>query len=277
MQPVKLKRGFVREDGMVFLTYRSAKGPGGLRVRREVWLPRDEFEKERARLSELSKAFQAKQMAANPEHVLARRKAYYQQNKAVQNERSRKWQRANRKKCLKWIADWRKKAVVRDPSIRLAHNARCRIYMALTGTAKATNTFALIGVADREEYKRLIESRMLPGMSWANYGEWDVDHIIPCRHFRPFDLEAQKVCFHHSNLQPLWKRVNVVKRGHVSPEAFDQVCGRAPADHVAYLRTLQAKLSAEGKLIEHSVLLEKLEGAARQHEDLVTASTEHAQ
>jgi hypothetical protein len=50
-------------------------------------------------------------------------------------------------------------------------------------------------------------------MSWATYGfrGWHIDHIRPCAAFNLSDPEQQKVCFHFSNLQPLWAPENLSK------------------------------------------------------------------
>lgn len=52
-------------------------------------------------------------------------------------------------------------------------------------------------------------------MSWDNYGEWEIDHIIPCDSFDLTKEEEQKRCFHFSNLQPLWWRDNRTKGNKV--------------------------------------------------------------
>lgn len=61
-----------------------------------------------------------------------------------------------------------------------------------------------------QETKVLLESRMLPTMSWQNYGtHWVVDHIVP---FWLFDLDNEadmKLLWHPDNLLPLvWKDNN---------------------------------------------------------------------
>ena len=52
-------------------------------------------------------------------------------------------------------------------------------------------------------------------MSWDNYGEWHVDHIMPINYFlKNFDfndVEIQKECFNYKNLQPLWATDNQKK------------------------------------------------------------------
>jgi len=49
------------------------------------------------------------------------------------------------------------------------------------------------------------------GMSWENYGRggWEVDHIIPCGQFDLTDPAQQRVCFHYTNLRPLWRADNL--------------------------------------------------------------------
>ena len=48
-------------------------------------------------------------------------------------------------------------------------------------------------------------------MTWDNYGKWHVDHIIPVSRFDLTDPEQQKICFHFTNLQPLWGGENIGK------------------------------------------------------------------
>jgi len=48
-------------------------------------------------------------------------------------------------------------------------------------------------------------------MNWFNYGEWDVDHVLPRASFDLTDEDAQKQCFAFSNLQPLWASENQSK------------------------------------------------------------------
>jgi hypothetical protein len=244
----KLKRGHVREDGMVFLCYSKRKLKSGEVLWDERWYTREEFDERRRKLIAQSVAYQKRAYERDPEGERAKRAAYFETRREYYRTKSREWQRRNRKKCLKWIAAWREKAILRDPSIRLAHNARCRLYIALKGGKKATNTFAMVGVVNREEYMRKLEPLFQPGMTWDNYGEWEVDHIIPCRYFRPMDAAAQRVCFHYSNLQPMWQSDNTRKRHRVSAACFDRVCAKCPPEHVPYLRELQAKLEAAGKL-----------------------------
>lgn len=64
-----------------------------------------------------------------------------------------------------------------------------------------------------EELKEHLESQFTPEMSWDNYGKygWHIDHIIPKRslsYASPDDLNF-KICWHLSNLRPLWYLENL--------------------------------------------------------------------
>jgi hypothetical protein len=57
-------------------------------------------------------------------------------------------------------------------------------------------------------------------MSWDNYGfyGWHIDHIKPCSYFDLSDTRQQDLCFHYTNLQPLWAKDNMKKHGKISIE-----------------------------------------------------------
>lgn len=69
-------------------------------------------------------------------------------------------------------------------------------------------------------FRMHIESLWTIGMNWNNYGsgfgKWQFDHIQPCNTFDLSNEKDRKVCFHFSNIQPMWfedhrkksKRVN---------------------------------------------------------------------
>jgi hypothetical protein len=46
-------------------------------------------------------------------------------------------------------------------------------------------------------------------MSWDNYGEWHVDHMMSLAMAKS-KHEAEKLC-HYTNLQPLWAKDNLKK------------------------------------------------------------------
>lgn len=55
-----------------------------------------------------------------------------------------------------------------------------------------------------------MESLFLDGMTWENWGLWEIDHIRP---ISSFDKDVDpKVVNELSNLQPLWENDNLKKR-----------------------------------------------------------------
>lgn len=105
----------------------------------------------------------------------------------------------------------RKKRRKADLGYRLKETLRGRIWSALAGQAKSARTQELLGCPVIWLQVHL-ESQFRPGMSWENYGPvWHVDHIRPCASFDLSDPEQQKICFHWTNLQPLFAKENLSK------------------------------------------------------------------
>ena len=65
--------------------------------------------------------------------------------------------------------------------------------------------------------KKHLESLFKLGMTWGNYGwdGWHIDHIKPCAEFDLTDPAQQRICFHYTNLQPLWKDENFEKGANI--------------------------------------------------------------
>jgi len=59
--------------------------------------------------------------------------------------------------------------------------------------------------------KDYLASLFTEGMSWDNYGEWHIDHIIPQAYFDFNNPDEVRMCWNYRNLQPLWGHDNVEK------------------------------------------------------------------
>ena len=73
--------------------------------------------------------------------------------------------------------------------------------LAKLGQDKSDHTIVMLGYS-ADHLKEHIEGLFKSGMSWDNYGEWEIDHIIPVMWFDKNAL--QSVVNALSNLQPLW-------------------------------------------------------------------------
>jgi hypothetical protein len=79
-------------------------------------------------------------------------------------------------------------------------------------TANIGAMFASLGYS-LNDLKQHLESKFEPGMSWNNYGEWHVDHIVPDSWFKyktPSDEDFKK-SWSLDNLQPKWAKDNFKK------------------------------------------------------------------
>lgn len=96
--------------------------------------------------------------------------------------------------------------------VRLLDNLRNRLYCGLKNNTKNKRTLQLIGCSI-EELKQHLEKKFQEGMTWSNYGRkgWHIDHIIPISSFDLSNIEEQNMCFHYTNLQPLWQFDNLSK------------------------------------------------------------------
>ena len=134
---------------------------------------------------------------SNRDEILVKQKEYWskQQNKE--------------RKALRKREQWQ-----RDENLKIVSNCRSRMYKALKGQKKSKSTEKLVGCLF-SELKTCLESKFLEGMNWNNYGEWHIDHILPCASFDLSKKEEQEKCFHYTNLQPLWGIDNLLKRDKI--------------------------------------------------------------
>lgn len=159
---------------------------------------------------------------------LEKRKEYRIKNR----EKKKKYRIENAEKAAIQIKDWRlrniektkiyekeytkrrlqlrKERKANDPIFKIKLNLRSRTYKAFLskGYKKNSETEKLLG-ASYELVKNHVESLFLDGMSWSNYGEWHIDHIIPLASAKAIG-DLYNLC-HYSNLQPLWGIDNLIK------------------------------------------------------------------
>jgi hypothetical protein len=81
-----------------------------------------------------------------------------------------------------------------------------------TGNARGKSSILKVIGCDIPWLVAWLEVHFKPGMNWENYGSvWHCDHRQPCAGFNLTDPQQQRLCFHWTNLQPLFAHENLSK------------------------------------------------------------------
>jgi hypothetical protein len=158
--------------------------------------------------------------AQNSVRILIKHKEWKSKNKERIRQKRREDYLANRDFVLQQCREYRQlKGLKRwmerydqDPIFRLRHRISNAMRKMLHGTKANRKWETLVGYTIGE-LKRHIEKQFTLGMSWNNYGEWHVDHIIPISWWviRSSNDIAFQMCWALDNLQPLWAVDNLRK------------------------------------------------------------------
>ena len=154
----------------------------------------------------------------NKEQLNLKRKEYYLSHKDEEKERNLKRYNKNKNEILEKQKIYNDNN--RDKRNLLAKNYRNKNphimgwryilnnSLKRLGKIKEEHTIDLLGYSALE-LKNHLESLFTEGMSWENYGEWHIDHIIPVSKFEPDT--PMNIVNALSNLQPLWGSDNIRK------------------------------------------------------------------
>ena len=150
----------------------------------------------------------------NKELISKKRKEYYENNKEKIKERKKLYRKNNKIKIAKQKADSQRKHLSTTLG-KLKHNIRAAIRRSLieNGYSKKYSSEDILGCST-EEFKKHIENKFKPWMTWENKGlyngeinfGWDLDHIIPLSKGKTEKdiIELN----HYTNIQPLCSYIN---------------------------------------------------------------------
>lgn len=134
-----------------------------------------------------------------------------EEKKVKAKNRARRWYIKNRQETIDRAAKWKyenkdkvyegHKRYISTPEGKSTTFMRQCIRRCLNN--KTDRTHILLGYT-KEELVIHLNKLMVDGMSWRNYGEWHIDHIIPVRWFIRAGVNDPKVINKLSNLRPLW-------------------------------------------------------------------------
>jgi hypothetical protein len=109
--------------------------------------------------------------------------------------------------------DYEKQRMANDLGFKIRKNLRTRLKNAM----RRGNTTANIKLHDNNIVfdmviiKQQLESKFKPGMTWDNYGEWEIDHIDPLCSFDLSNIDEVRRSCSPINLQPIWYKDHIIK------------------------------------------------------------------
>ena len=157
-----------------------------------------------------------KHYVLHKEDYSKKKKEYKNNNRDKVLKQKRESYYRNREQHLKTCVEYANKRRKADENYKLRHYLTTRIWWAVKSqnTNKHDKFNNLIGCSINE-LKQYLSKQFKENMSWDNYGDWHIDHIIPCCSFDLTKKEEQQKCFNYKNLQPLWAIDNIKKGGRV--------------------------------------------------------------
>lgn len=145
--------------------------------------------------------------------------AEYEKNRSEVRKPYRKiyneeYYKNNKNKIIIQNVEYCNKREKKDILYRLRRRLRTRLYCAIRNGQKKGSAVRDLGCSV-SELKQYLESKFKPNMSWDNYGEWHIDHIIPLSSFGLTSREQFLEACNYTNLQPLWMSENLQKGAKV--------------------------------------------------------------
>jgi hypothetical protein len=138
---------------------------------------------------------------------------YYEKNKEIILKVAKKY-RENRGKI---VYKKRYDLYSKDPNWRMVHNLKHNLARSLKKhqLKKEETTLELLGIK-LKYFRRYLEHKFKPGMTWDNYGKvWHLDHIIPLSIIDISKKDNLKFACNYRNLQPLFARENLSKNNKI--------------------------------------------------------------
>ena len=154
----------------------------------------------------------------NKERLYFNHKKWYEENKEKWNQYIKDYREKNIDKIREIKRNYERHRKSTDPIYKLINNFRTAIYQVLkeNNVQKNGHYFEVLQYTPDELISHL-ENQFKDGMTWGNYGDWHVDHIIPIsiHNIQEIGDDEFMKCWSLSNLQPMWGEDNIRKSNKV--------------------------------------------------------------
>lgn len=139
----------------------------------------------------------------NAERLRKATRDWYHENKERSKEAARNWVAKNKDRQLETRRKRHHDRMKTDPTYRLDYNMRA----SLQRLVKKGGSSGKLGYT-ADQLRKRIEYQFVDGMTWGNYGDWEIDHKIPMSIFLRRGETRTHIINSLSNLQPMWKFEN---------------------------------------------------------------------
>lgn len=150
----------------------------------------------------------------NPEKIREYREKYQSENREILLRKHREnpyaMNDAQKQRAKEMQKLWRQKQQKENAYYRLVRHLRKELNDKIRNRliSNKQDRFILLLGCRFSEYDNYMRGLFSEGMSWGNWGEWEIDHIKPISTFDLNDEAQRLACFHYANTRPLWADVH---------------------------------------------------------------------
>jgi hypothetical protein len=177
---------------------------------------------------------------ANRDAVAARYRSLPENIRQRRLERTRRWRAANKEAKALYDKQWREnnpdqwrelqRKQRETPEAKVISNLRRRLRDFLrTSSSRISTHFG----CTPKQLRAHLEKQFARGMTWASYGQWHIDHIVPCSAFDLTVPEHVRICFNWQNLRPAWAADNMGKSNKLTHPQLSLPLNIIPEDRNA--------------------------------------------
>jgi len=133
------------------------------------------------------------------------------------SKRKKKRYKDNKVQIIAQKLVYQKRRLQNDVLFKMERNLRARLNKAVKRNYKSGSAVNDLGcsVVKLKMHLQLKFHRDTRGkheyMTWDNYGKWHIDHVKPLSSFDLTSREQLLIACNFTNLQPLWKKDNLIK------------------------------------------------------------------
>jgi hypothetical protein len=150
------------------------------------------------------------------EEIKQYHRQYYQDHKEERKQYDKQYNQDHREEKKQYDRQYENKKYKTDTTFRLRRIISKAIRKSIKRNKNGYHWGDLVGYT-LDDLKQHLEKQFKDGMSWDNYGNWHIDHVIPQSwfKFKSYDDPEFKLCWCLGNLQPLWAKENISKNGNL--------------------------------------------------------------